>query len=945
MIEQQIYKKTGIGLETHSKSRALSDAYIDTFVRPFYSPVDIYYLEGADSPGLKCFIPLSDGALMIGSSIQTGDAAFIHNFIVSNDCVSSVVKKAASFICSPLPNLVSSPVLPQLSDLPQVNKPLPSITETLSKIGLSKQEYLTLLAAMFAAKEQNRHIFIALPSKNSMKNLLALASPLYAYLPFYLRAHIGFSTLYGEIAVRPEVTVYFIPDDCLSLSREACYIETYNAEKEYIFNLRTHEYFRIADLKEDVCGDYLSFVSKSLDDNNTLSDFFDFVNDAGENLSHERKLSLRFYDDLAYIYNVSENEESIGLKSGRVTVIFTELLRAGAKERTFSAFSDFIKIYRRYIKQKGCLIPPEILKRLSLCYDYCPESLKDELYDLFMLDIDSCLKNDENELIFSHIDTMKTSSELFSKVVDKKMAPSNRLIKRYFTYLIEQRLTVHSVMEFADSIFSDMPSVADNEIVQTMLYDKALELFDTSGDRFEAVKYLEGKCRDLQERYPANASMFSSIYSYALKKYMTELILSDVTLPQLEKYPPEGADEIDKECTVKHNILLAAKEVLALTDDMAMSFIHYDAFGFDNILPHLSDDKSEAQQAEARLKTELYRWLCQKTDAPRRVIYTILYYIFQDKNARVKHDFDSIFAFIDKELGLLPLEFINWYLSAHLFITPLRRGERTVRELGSARPDVTELSCFYEAAGHYFMQHGELLASERTMKKLKKDLDAVSALHPDFRNVTNEFRKVLNNIMRENYSPLRRMAERLSSARNFKFAMLLFALVGIIAIGLFLGRVLSNRLDRRGVLPEGFVSGDEIVPVSRLSWSAYKLKKNGRYLSAEACLDGLDSTSVPFSLSSDEILFVSFGSDDGILINGISISSEVSGETPVFSVFVTDDHGRKLSVNISDYDTASGSALYAFSTPMNIRGLTIEAKNNAFLGVVAFKEINAYIKK
>ena len=101
------------------------------------------------------------------------------------------------------------------------------------------------------------------------------------------------------------------------------------------------------------------------------------------------------------------------------------------------------------------------------------------------------------------------------------------------------------------------PSVADNEIVQTMLYDKALELFDSSGDRFEAVKYLEGKCRDLQERYPANASMFSSIYRYALKKYMTELILSDVTLPQLEKYPPEGADEIDKDCTVKHNILLA----------------------------------------------------------------------------------------------------------------------------------------------------------------------------------------------------------------------------------------------------------------------------------------------------------------------------------------------------------------------------------------------------
>lgn len=944
MIEQQIYKKTGIGLETHSKSSALSDAYIDTFLRPFYSPVDLYYLEEEASPGLKCSIPLSDGSLMIGSSVRRKEAAFIHNYLVSKDGVSHIVRSAASLICAPPPNITSVSVLPQLSDMPHADKRMPDIASELAKIHLSKGEYLALLAAMFAAKEQNRHIFIAPSSENNLKEVLALAAGLYTYLPYYLRANIGFCTLYGEIAIRPEVTLYFVPDDRLAGTRETTYIESYNAEKDYLFNLHTRIHSHIADLKEDICGDYLSFVAESLDDGQSLSDFFDFVDDAGENLSHERKLSLRFYDDLAYIYNVSKNEESIGLKSGRVSVIFTELLRAGAKERTFEAFSDFIKIYRRYIKQKGCPIPPEILKRLSLCYDHCPERQKDELYDLFTLDIDNCLKSDENEMVVSHIDAMRASSELFSRIVNKKMAPSNRLIKRYFTYLIEQRRTVHSVMEFADSVFSDMPSLSDNETIQTMLYDKALELYETSGNRFEAVKYLDSKCRDLESRYPANAAMFSSIYHYALKKYMTELNLSDMTLTQLEKYPLSEADAVDEACTVKHKILLAAKEVLALTDDMAMSFIHYDAFGFDNIPSHLSENTREARQAEARLKTELYRFLCQKADAPRRVTYTILYYIFEDKESRVRHDFDSMFSFIDKALTVPPLEFINWYLSSQLFITPIWRGERTVREIGSARPDVSELSRFYEAARTYFLQHGELLAGERTMKKLKKDLDAVSALHPDFRNVTNDFRKVLNSIMRESYSPLRRMAERIIAARNFKFAMALLSLVVVIAAGLFFGRLLSERLDRRGVLPEGTLSGAETVNVSRLSWSAYKLKKNGRYMSAEACLDGLDSTSMLFSFSSDEKLSVSFGSDEGIFINGISISSEVSGQNPAFSVFVTNDRGRRLSVSISDYDTATGSAIYAFSAPMNIRGVTIEAKSAASRGTMAVKEINAYIK-
>ena len=63
MIDQHIYIKTGIGLETHAKSPSLTDAFINTNIRPFYSSLDLFYLDGKDSPGYKSLIPLSDGSI------------------------------------------------------------------------------------------------------------------------------------------------------------------------------------------------------------------------------------------------------------------------------------------------------------------------------------------------------------------------------------------------------------------------------------------------------------------------------------------------------------------------------------------------------------------------------------------------------------------------------------------------------------------------------------------------------------------------------------------------------------------------------------------------------------------------------------------------------------------------------------------------------------------
>ena len=62
-------------------------------------------------------------------------------------------------------------------------------------------------------------------------------------------------------------------------------------------------------------------------------------------------------------------------------------------------------------------------------------------------------------------------------------------------------------------------------------------------------------------------------------------------------------------------------------------------------------------------------------------------------------------------------------------------------------------------------------------------------------------------------------------------------------------------------------------------------------------------------------------------------------------MFVTDESDRKLSVGVSDYDIASGSSVYSFSSPMTVKNIIIEPKDKTEKGNALIKEVNAYIIK
>ncbi len=941
MIEQQIFIKSGVGLENFGSSSGVNGVFLDAFIRPYYSSLDLFYLEGKDSFGFKSMIPLSNGALMIGSGARQDKPpfSFIHNYIVPQSEVEKILEDPSNLLSSPGEGVTDSNLI-ALSKIPSLKKD--RLEQKLNELSVQNSEFTVILAAIFAAVEQNRNVFIALPRKAGLIEAEALMYGLYEKMPYYLRGKTGFTTLYGETELKNGINVYFIPDEKIIATKNGTYIETYNASRDYIFNFQKRTHLHIGELKEDVESDYISLAAESMSTGKSLSDFFEFAKEAGKNLSHEKKISLRFYNDLAYIYNLEKNEESLPYKAGRVTIIFTELLRYGAGERIFAAYSEFIKLYRRFIKGKNIPMPPEIIKRLAANYDFCPQDKKDELYDLLTLDIDICLKEAESEILFLHIDSLKGSPELYNKVIRQKMTPSNRLIKKYFTYLLARRKTIHSLMEFLENLCLEMPEISQNELIGEMILESGHELYDTSGDRLEAVWYLDSKCSYLKEKYPYNKELFSSIYRYALENYMNYLTVLDLDCQRIDKFPLTDAESINDQCTLKHKIILAAKEILALTNDVALSFVHYDAFGFENIPGNLSDDEEEAKIAEEELKKLVLSCLKEKKDAPRFIQYIILFYVFETKNSRVQHDFDGIFEYIEKELKIPALDFMKWYLSSKLFVLPVVKNGKKVRESIGVRADLTLLTAFYESVRKYFLRNRDLLKGDRNMKILKKEMEKSSLMHQDYRDLTLEFRKVLSNMKRENYSAVRRLTDKVISAKNFKFSLMVSCLLIVIVGGFVLGKVAYDKF--YGNSEEKIKREGQIVGTNRVGWSSYILKKDGTYLPLTLLLDGED-TGYEMSFESDQAITLKVSNDGGMVVDGISISSAHTEESVGFLVYVTDAGGEKHLIGITDYDIESGASLYTLPESMCIREIIIEPKDRNDKGKIVLKEVNAYIIK
>ena len=91
--------------------------------------------------------------------------------------------------------------------------------------------------------------------------------------------------------------------------------------------------------------------------------------------------------------------------------------------------------YRRILKSRSAPSSLEVLRRLVLNYDCIEGKEKEELYDILTLDIEQCLKSEDDEILFTHINAMRESADLYNRIIENKMLTGKGLIRRYFTYI------------------------------------------------------------------------------------------------------------------------------------------------------------------------------------------------------------------------------------------------------------------------------------------------------------------------------------------------------------------------------------------------------------------------------------------------------------------------------------------------------------------------------
>ena len=122
------------------------------------------------------------------------------------------------------------------------------------------------------------------------------------------------------------------------------------------------------------------------------------------------------------------------------------------------------------------------------------------------------------------------------------------------------------------------------------------------------------------------------------------------------------------------------------------------------------------------------------------------------------------------------------------------------------------------------------------------------------------------------------------------------------------------------------------------------MTKEGEFIPAPEAINGKDD-GILLDFATDSKLVIVLTDGDGLTVNGISVSQSLSKEAVTPDVTVYDSSGDEFIVSVSDYDTETGSLLYAFKKPVSVKKITISPRKDVTLGSTLVKDVNVFSKK
>lgn len=967
MIEQQLYTKAEkgltkntLGMDTVAKSQGLEKAYLTNHIHQYcsYGIFDNDFFSNENLLKIRTFISLINDDMVVGQSVLGKSDAIVHNFIIKKSVPewSYFVKDIRNLVCADgfveQYDKANGINLPQLEGIDHHEKKLnlENCKAFFSQNSITEQSFRTLLAAVFYVFEKRKKIFISLKGSIIEEQRAAgeLIKFVFAALPYAVRQKLGYTNFFYAGEAIAGIEVYFVYNKLMPESGNIIKLGERNTAKDYIFDFE-HQNFLHHEFEQTQKSEFLNLVIENLKSLEKMNGFYEFAQAMSCKLPDVRRLGIRLYDDLVILYNIErQSDEEFIASAGKMVIALGDILNSGNETAVFlDTYKLFLSRYLKTLTASGSPASMEITKRLVYQYDGSNIKIKEDIESLILCNLELCLQEGNNELMFTHMEIVKASNALYREIVQQKLVSRPELLNIYIKYLFDQKKTVHAIMELTDYMLGDMAVVIEKPNIKNMLYNKAVELYESSGDRFIALRYLEDKCRILKDKYPDKADLFEAIHKDCLDQFMRTVTISSLSVDHIMEYSLTGVEKMGDEAKLKQNMILALKEILLLTQDPTMAFIHYDAFGFENIEMQLSSDLATSRKAEAEIKKRLWTAANERKIASKRAVYPVVLYAAENKENALSYDFDRIFKFISDTLDTEPSDFINWFMNSSLYIMPEKHDdEKTLKRnvAGMEEADASILSAFYNSVlNYYHKKGGAFLRNKRYVQKLKKSLCMSKGKHKDYDAVLDDFNEKFNSIVYQQLAPIDRFFSWVGKGNIVKVIIIAIIVLAIVLLGVLIAKQYAQ--DAGASIPAASDSSDEsktvlMENVKRSRWSASIISNEGESISAPRIID--NTTFQKFNLEKDDAILVSIGD---ITVDGISIvfSEDTDDLADKLKVKIETVDNKKITLSQSDYE--DGATIYTFKKATTVKNIIIENNAKDNVGVVEIKNINAFIIK
>jgi len=558
-IQQQYYTRgrsgvfrTNEGLDTVAKSPSLDNNFIKKTLHPFclyHAPQELRQRGEEDVskyPESLTVFTAETGELVIGRGVFAGadftgqrDTVFLHHYIVPQELAESVYRLPNSiFRITSFASKYNEAIkeLPELDELEYDKQSyVTGQQHMLDRLGIDEALFKQLLWSVCMSISSNKKVYIALDVDVSESSLYAnqLLELLYHCLPYGMRRKFGFTTYSHE----PQGKKYI---DVMVVEKGSIRSGDRQIDKDYLFDFPNRRFVNTEPLGAEM--PYLDFAWAYRGQPAELEAFFDFAEEALQDVDAQTAASLPAYHQLNVLYQIEQGGEEIyeSKKEAIVTGILTYLNDRNVEskprldelfwqlaEREISLFGKGHTLSLGYVE---AMID---YYRIGGLKENLVFSLIKLLYNGWNFHEDSGYPNRVFDAVLKH-------EELFQAVAHKMLATEQfaPVLQAYMLDRIQQAGTMQALQEEISFWLKHIEDAVGSAYFQEQLMRRTKELLEKDRERIASGGSLNVFLDMLYKSDTGNTKRLQRFYNdldvHAQKTIIGKTDLDQVTLQQLE---------------------------------------------------------------------------------------------------------------------------------------------------------------------------------------------------------------------------------------------------------------------------------------------------------------------------------------------------------------------------------------------------------------------------